>query len=117
MVQRHLLDERRPILAEVPPLEDQYQAGDQGRGSRESNVELRRERVQEDGSHHLDSGFVVLREVGHRPRLEKTLRAFSCRSFLGCDSARNEELYREQVLHAAVPPQKDRHDRETKSYF
>lgn len=47
MCERHLLDERRAVLAEVPPLEDQNQPRDQRRRARQSHVELGRQRAQE----------------------------------------------------------------------
>lgn len=40
MIQGHLLDERGAVFPEVPPLEDQNQAGDEGRGAGERDVEL-----------------------------------------------------------------------------
>lgn len=40
VVQGHLLDERGAILPEVPPLEDEDQAGDEGRSTGEGDVEF-----------------------------------------------------------------------------
>lgn len=45
--QRHLLDERRAVLAEVPPLEYQDQARYQRRRAGQRHVELGRERAEE----------------------------------------------------------------------
>lgn len=40
VVQRHLLDERGAVLPEVPPLEDEDQAGDEGRSTGEGDVKF-----------------------------------------------------------------------------
>lgn len=40
MIQGHLLDERGAVFPEVPPFEDENQAGDEGRGAGERDVEF-----------------------------------------------------------------------------
>lgn len=44
-----LLDEGGAVLAEVPPLEDEDEAGDERRGARQRHVELGRQSAQERG--------------------------------------------------------------------